>query len=203
MDALSAAILRGLGSDSDSQRSRRRKRWALLAGCSGIIVVVSIRLAMLAKLAQPDLRHSAALGWFSCIPAILLALVLHRQIRRQPVLRRGVYFFVVLALYMAVGRSVGVILGTSPLKFHTIELLSLAALCAVEIPHAGLPYLWPTALAMLGAAAELVFPDYATLLTPTLYLLLTILVAYLRPWSAPTASGNPSALVERTGMGDK
>jgi serine/threonine-protein kinase len=184
MKDLIATLSVGLHPDSDSQGSRGRKRRATLVVLGCIVALVLSRLAKPGRTDSGDLRGVMVVAWMSLLAVLGLRLFLRKLIKRQPAYRSLARFSLILAAYLALGRTLGFFEGVPGAQYHMLEMLGLGAVYAVEIPNAGKSYAWLVLICVVSVFLRIMLPSYRGIHGNLAYLLLIILTVYLRPWAS-------------------
>ena len=201
MRALIAALQAGLDPDSDSQRSRSRKRWAALTLIGCLLVIVAIRLGTLHGPVSGTLRPAMMMGWTMLLFLFGVVIALRRLVVRQPTYRRLMYFALVVGSYMTIGRTLGYCAKIHTDSYHLIEIIGVAALFAAEVPYAGRKYYWLVLICILSAISRVWFPILGPLHFNLVYALVFSLGLYLRNWRTQATSGSSLRLDSRDSLG--
>ena len=180
MAALITALEAGLLPDADSVESSRLKRRVGIVLPTIGILLIGVRHLTRQSEAADSLGSSVLIGWALLLSYLVGRAVVRKQLRRQPVYRRGVYFIGVLCAYFAVGRTLGWYINVPLRTYLVVETLALSALILSELPLAG-RYYWLSALTCwISIIFQIKFPQHCGLIMNITYCSLLICIGYFR-----------------------
>lgn len=180
MAALITALEAGLLPDADSVESGRLKRRVGIVLPTIGLLLIGARHVTRQSEAADSLGSSVLIGWALLLSYLAGRLVVRKQLRRQPLFRRGVYFIGILCAYFAVGRTLGWYINVPLSKYLVVETLALSALILSELPLAG-RYYWLSALTCwVSIVFQIKLPQYYEVIMNITYCFLLIGIGYLR-----------------------
>jgi hypothetical protein len=193
MEQLIAVLAQGLLPDADSVGTQRIKESSLITLILAIGAVILVRRLTIASSPPKTLETSALMSWMILTIFLVSLLRARAPLKRQPAFRRLIFFGVVILSYMALGRTLGWFLGVSTYLYLIFETFGIMALLICELPYVGRLYIPPILVCAGSIVLQICLPQFRVWHMNATYILLGVLIGYLRVRNTRSAANSPRA----------
>ena len=174
MAELIQALESGLHPDSESPSTRRAKRRfrTLLAVITVLTAAGGLRNGLDGGVR--NMSHALLMMAGLMLVMVTVLLLVRRTLLSRASYRRLAYSYLIMVGYLLLGRLFGYVQGMDLGRYTSMEMLAVAALLGLEVPHAGPQYRWLAMLAFGGAVTSLLLPQLSVLILTVTYPLLAV-----------------------------